>query len=410
MNNERLEKYAKLLVNAGGNVQKGQPVVISCSVDDAYFGRMVQTSAYDAGASEVIMDWTDGFSVRSRFLKGCDQLFDTFPEWMVEKYKHLDGRGAVYLRIESSDPDLLAGVDPSRLMRWSKAASTATKEHASLLMTNALRWSICAVPSPAWAKKVFPDVSEAEAMEKLWGHILKGARADGDNPIADWETHKQNFEKRVEYLNKKAFSALRITTGLGTDITLGLANNHVWVGGGDVGKDGVPFFPNLPTEEIFTMPDRNCADGRVVASMPLSYQGNLIEGFEMTFKNGRVESYKADKNQEALANIIEMDEGARRLGEVALVANSSPIGQMGTLFYNTLFDENAAAHFALGKAYPNNMAGGDEITVEELVAKGGNDSLIHVDFMFGTADMQVVGIGTDGSETVFLDAGEFVGV
>jgi len=249
---------------------------------------------------------------------------------------------------------------------------------------------------------------ETEAIERLWGHILKGARADGDNPIADWEAHKSNFTKRVDYLNKKQFKALRITTGIGTDITIGLVENHVWVGGGDMGKDGVPFFPNLPTEEIFTMPNRNKADGRVVASMPLSYQGNLIEGFEMTFKNGRVENYSAKENQDALANIIEMDEGARRLGEVALVANSSPIGQMGTLFYNTLFDENAAAHFALGKAYPNNMVGGDDLSTEELIDKGGNDSLLHVDFMFGTQDMRVAGIGDDGSETVFLDAGEFV--
>lgn len=410
MNKERLEKYAELLVRAGGNVQKGQPVIIGCSVDDAVFGRMVQNCAYDAGASEVIMNWSDGPTARNRYLRGADELFDTFPQWMVERHKYNDDRGAVYLMIESSDPDLLAGVDPSRLKRWSKASSIATKPHSTLLMNNTLRWSICAVPSPAWAKKVFPDLPEDEAISKLWSHILKGARADGDNPIADWEAHKSNFTKRVDYLNKKAFKALRITTGIGTDITLGLVKNHVWVGGGDTSKDGIPFFPNLPTEEIFTMPDRNKADGRVVASMPLSYQGNLIEGFEMTFVDGRVESYSATKNQATLANIIEMDEGARRLGEVALVANSSPIGQMGTLFYNTLFDENASAHLALGKAYPNNMKGGDDLTTDELVAAGGNDSLLHVDFMFGTSDMKVIGISEDGSETVFLENGEFIGM
>jgi len=407
MNKEQLMKYAELLVRAGGNVQKGQPVVVSCSVDDAYFGRMVQDYAYDAGASEVIMEWTDGPTARARFMRGSDELFDTFPQWMVDKLKYNDDRGAVYLAVNSSDPDLLAGVDPSRLMRATKASRAATKEHSALMMSNARRWSICAVPSPAWAKKVFPDLPESEAIERLWGHILKGARADGDNPIADWEKHKQNFVKRVNYLNEKAFDALRITTGIGTDLMVGLVKNHVWVGGGDTGKDGIPFFPNLPTEEIFTMPDRNRADGRVVASMPLSYQGNLIDGFEMTFKNGRVEAYSAEKNQASLANIIEMDEGARRLGEVALVANSSPIGQMKTLFYNTLFDENAAAHLALGKAYPNNMAGGADMTEEQRAAAGCNESLLHVDFMFGTADMRVVGIGADGSETVFLDNGEF---
>ena len=408
MNEERLKKYAELLVRAGGNVQAGQPVVVSCGVNDAGFGRMVQGYAYDAGASEVIMDWTDEQTTRAKFMRGSDELFDIYPQWMVERFRYNDDRGAVYLYVDSSDPDLLAGVDPSRIMRATKASRSATKEHSALLMSNGLRWSVCAVPSPAWAKKVFPGLPEAEAIERLWGRILKGARADGDDPIADWDIHKNNFSKRLDYLNGKAFSSLRITTGIGTDITVGLAKKHVWVGGGSTGKDSVPFFPNLPTEEIFTMPDRNRADGRVVASMPLSYQGNLIEGFEMTFKGGRVESFSAEKNQEVLANIMEIDEGARRLGEVALVANSSPIGQMGTLFYNTLYDENAAAHFALGKAYPNNMDGGDELTVDELVAAGGNDSLMHVDFMFGTADMRVVGIGEDGSETVFFDNGEYL--
>ena len=193
MKNEQLKKYAELLVRAGGNVQKGQLVVIGCSVDDANFGRMVQECAYDAGASEVVMDWQDGPTTRARFLRGSDEIFDTFPQWRVDKLKFQDDLGAVYLHVDSSDPDLLAGVDPSRIMRATKASRAATKDHAALLMSNARRWSICAVPSPAWAKKVFPDLPEAEAVEKLWGHILKGARADGENPIADWEKHKQNF-------------------------------------------------------------------------------------------------------------------------------------------------------------------------------------------------------------------------
>jgi len=408
MDNARLKKYAELLVRSGGNVQKGQVVVIGCSVDDAYFGRLVQECAYDAGASEVVMDWGDEASARAKFLRADDGIFDDFPQWKVDWYKHYDDKGAVYLRVSSTDPDYLAGVDPNRLRRFSKASGIATKAHSAIMMSNTNRWSVCAIPSPAWAKKVFPNVSEEEAMEKLWAAILKGARADGDNPQTDWEKHKDNFTDRVEYLNKMNFDSLRITTGLGTDITLGLVKNHVWVGGGDTGKDGVPFFPNLPTEEIFTMPDRTRANGRVVASMPLSRMGNLIEGFEMTFKDGLVDSFKAEKNEQALADMLGMDEGAKRLGEVALVTNSSPIGQMGVLFYNTLFDENASAHLALGKAYPNNMKGGDDMTTEKLVEAGGNDSLIHVDFMFGTADMKVIGIGADGTETVFFDNGEFI--
>jgi len=408
MDNARLQKYAELLVRAGGNVQKGQLVVIGCAVDDAYFGRMVQAAAYEAGASEVRIDWHDDQSTRAKYLHADNKIFDEYEDWRVSKFKEQDDKGAVYLHIRSTDPDYLAGVDPNRIKRFSKVAGEALKDHRALTMSSKLRWSIVALPSPAWAKKVFPNKPEAEAMELLWERILKGARADGEDLIGDWDKHRANFVNRVNYLNEQKFSALRFTTGLGSDFTLGLANNHIWEGGGDTDKTGIPFFPNIPTEEIFTMPNRLKAEGRVVASMPLSYNGNLIEGFEMTFKEGKVVSYKADKNQDTLKNIIEMDEGASRLGEVAIVANSSPIGQMNTLFYNTLFDENASAHLALGKAYPKNILEGDKFTTEELIALGANDSLVHVDFMFGTSDMCITGIHEDGKEVLFFENGEYV--
>ncbi|MCL2372140.1 MAG: aminopeptidase [Defluviitaleaceae bacterium] len=407
LNNERLQKYANLLVRAGGNVQKGSPVVISSAVDDAYFARMVQDAAYDAGASDVTIDWTDDASVRAKFLRASSEVFDEFPEWRVAKLKYQDDKGSVYLRIESSDPDNLKGVESDRLQRFTKVASQATRPHAELMMSNALRWSIIALPSPAWARKVFPTITEAEAIDKLWTCILKAARADGDDPVAEWQKHRENFTKRVEYLNAQQFDSLHITTGLGTDFTVGLVQNHNWEGGGDIDKTGIPFFPNMPTEEVFTMPHRDRANGRVVASMPLTYQGNLIENFEMTFKNGIVIDYKAETNQDILKNLMETDEGARRLGEVALVANSSPIGQMGVLFYNTLFDENASAHLALGKAYPTNMQGAESLTTEQRTARGCNDSLIHEDFMFGTADMNITGIKPDGTEVNFFKNGEF---
>jgi aminopeptidase len=403
----KLQNYAELLVRAGGNVQKGQLVVVGCAVDNAHFGRMVQAAAYKAGASEVRMDWNDDQCTRATYLHADAKIFDVYEDWRVAKFKEQDDRGAVYLRILSTDPDYLAGVDPDRIKRLNKVAGEALKDHRALTMSSKLRWSIVALPSPVWAKKVFPDKSEAEAMELLWERIIKGARADGENPIGDWETHRNNFVNRVNYLNEQKFTSLRITTGLGTDLTLGLAKNHIWEGGGDTDKDGIPFFPNIPTEEIFTMPDRLIAEGRVVASMPLSHNGNLIEGFEMTFKDGKVVSYKADKNQDTLKNIIEMDEGASRLGEVAIVANSSPIGQMNTLFYNTLFDENASAHLALGKAYPKNIVNGSKLSDKELVAAGANDSLVHVDFMFGTSDMCITGIYEDGREVMFFENGEY---
>jgi len=402
-----LKKYAELLVFAGGNVQKGQPVVISGNVADADFVRMVQDAAYDAGASDVSIDWQDDTVTRTTYLRAADHIFEMYPDWRVDRFKFYDERGAVYLHISSSDPDLLAGVNPERIKTLTKVSRQKLKPHSALTMSNALRWSVLAVPSPKWAAKVFPNLPQEQAIAKLWQAILKAARADGENPIAAWQKHRENFTERKNFLNAKQFDKLHFTNKLGTDLLVGMPKNHVWVGGGDVGKDGIPFFPNIPTEELFTAPNRNAVNGKVVASMPLSYQGNLITDFAITFKDGRAVEYSAKNNEEILKNIIEMDDGSHYLGEVALVANSSPISQMGILFYNTLFDENASSHLALGKAYPDCVQGGSTMNDEELLKAGINDSLMHVDFMFGTADMQIVGIATDGTETLLMQNGEF---
>ncbi|MCL2221914.1 MAG: aminopeptidase [Oscillospiraceae bacterium] len=408
MNNELLKNYAKLFVQVGGNVQRGQTVVISCPIACAHFGRMVQDEAYDAGASEVLIDWVDDLSYRIWFLRSSDTVFSTYPQWKVDKLKDQDKKDAVYLQIDSSDPELLKDINLERIKKYRKASRGATKEHSRNLMTNAQRWSIIAIPSTSWAKKVFPHLAEEEAVENLWNLIIKAARADSDDPVADWIKHRNILAKRIEYLNNADFSKLRFSTGLGTDFTVGLVQNHIWVGGNVLDKHGTPFFPNMPTEEIFTMPDRNSCDGRVVASMPMFYSGNLIEDFEFTFKSGSVEKYDARIGKESLASILEIDEGASQLGEVALVPNSSPIGQMKTMFYNLLFDENAASHLALGKSYPFSVTGGEKLNDEELKALGGNYSLTHIDFMFGTSDMRVAGLKHDGSETVIMENGEFV--
>jgi len=408
MTESKLKKYAELLVKIGGNVQKGQPVVIGCDVENATIARFVQEYAYDAGASEVIIDWSDDHSTRTKYLRADTAIFDDYPDWQVERFKHLDDRGAAYLRIISSDHDLLNGVATDRIQRFMKVSRQKTKDHAIRTMSNELRWSIIAVPSPMWAKKVFPNLDEASAIDALWKAILKGARAGGDNPVADWEEHGKNFISRKDFLNNKQFTSLRFTNSLGTDITLGMPKNHVWHGGGAISKDGIPFCPNLPTEEIFTAPYRNKVNGKVVASMPLSYQGSLIEDFSITFKDGKAVEYSAKSGEEVLKSIIELDEGSHYLGEIALVANSSPISQMNVLFYNTLFDENASSHFALGKAYPSSVKGGDDMSEEDLLKAGINDSLTHVDFMFGTADMKVVGVDQDGSEVIVMENGELV--
>ncbi|MCL2619629.1 MAG: aminopeptidase [Defluviitaleaceae bacterium] len=403
-----LRNYANLVVKIGANVQKGQFVVITSKVDCAYFARMVQESAFDAGACDVAINWHDEKSARTKFLRADDEVFDEYPEWMVDRHKQWDEKGAVYISIISNDPDNFNGVDPSRLRRFSKLANSKNKAHSDLTMANKLRWTLCAVPSPEWAKKVFPELTEDEAMERLWDCIIKASRADGDDPVGEWKKHRESFVDRVRYLNEQQFDLIRFTNSLGTDITLGMPKDHVWKGGGSFDKDGIPFNPNIPTEEIFSAPDRMRVDGRVVASLPLAYQGKLVEGIDLTFENGKIVDFKASSNQETLANIIEMDEGSGRLGEVALVPSSSPINKMKTLFYNTLYDENASCHLAIGKAYPNSIKGGADLSSEELLNRGINTSLIHVDFMFGTADMKVVGIRADGSEVVIIEGGEYV--
>lgn len=408
MNESKLKKYAELLVRSGGNVQAGQPVIISCDVEDAAFARLVMEYAYDAGASEVVLDWRDDIASRTRYLRASDEIFDIYPQWSVDRFKFYDDRGAVYMHILSSDPDLLKGVDPDRIRRYTKVSRQGTKAHSARTMSNELRWSLLAVPSPKWALKVFPDKNEEEAVAALWDAILKGARADGNDPCADWLAHRKTFEGRKKFLNDKQFKALRFTNSLGTDLMIGLPKDHIWQGGGDVSKDGVDFHPNLPTEEIFTAPDRANVNGKVVASMPLSYQGSLIEDFWITFKDGRADGFHAGAGEAILKSIIEMDEGSKYLGEVALVANSSPISKMGILFYNTLFDENASSHLALGKAYPECVKGGSSLSEKELLAAGINDSLMHVDFMFGTADMKIMGICQDGSEILVMENGELV--
>lgn len=407
----KLKNYAKLLVVAGGNVQKGQPVVIGSSVDNAFFARMVVDAAYDAGASEVAVWWNDDHVTLSNYLRAADETFDEYPKWAVDRYKHYDDKGVVYLFITSPNPDLLKDVDKDRIDRYSKVSSAATKAHQGLRMNGDIRWSVVALPSVAWAKKVFPELAEqdiSKAMNKLLDLLMTASRAVGDNPIDDWKKHNQSFADKLNYLNGQQFTSLLITTGLGTHLTIGLPQNHVWVGGGGKCKDGLLYLPNIPTEEIFTAPDKENVCGKVVASMPLSYQGNLVEDIEMEFANGVITSYNASKNKEILTNIISTDEGSKRLGEIAIVTNSSPISQMGTLFFNTLLDENASAHLAIGKAYPKNIEGGTKMTPEQLEELGINDSLVHVDFMFGTADLQIVGTRADGSEVVFFKDGEYV--
>ena len=405
---EKFQEYAKLLVEVGANVQKGQNLVISCPVDCAWFARLCVKAAYDVGCREVIMGWNDDFISRERFFRAADDVFDAVPEWRVRLMTDYAKEGAAFLHIAASDPELMKGVDQDRMVRSSRASGRDLKEYRQLQMSNAFPWCIGAIPVPSWAKKVFPDCSEEEAMEKLWNAILSAVRVEGrGDAVEQWKKHLDTLQIRIDKLNDLRLESLHYTNGLGTDLTIRLPEDHVWGGGDGTSKAGIHFIANMPTEEIFTAPLKNGIDGVVYASMPLSLNGELVEDFHFVVKEGKIVEVHAGKGEEKLKAETTLDEGASYFGEVALVPYDSPIRNQELLFYETLFDENAACHLAFGEAYAECIKGGEEMSKEELKAHGLNDSITHVDFMVGTADLQITGKTRDGKETVIFRDGNF---
>lgn len=403
-----MESYARLLVRVGINLQKDQTLVIASPIDCAEFARVAQVEAYRAGAREVIMRWTDEKSLKTTYDMAPDAIFDEFPAWQKAFFNDYADLGAAFLSIAASDPELMKDVDPKRISRLSKARSTALERFRMLQMSNKNVWCVASVPTVAWARKVFPGKGEKEAVEALWSAIYKTVRVDQADPVQAWRDHQAALDVRLAFLNGHRFSSLRYRNGLGTDLTIALPKGHVWWGGGDRYEEGgYVFVPNMPTEEVFTMPHKDGANGKIVASMPLNYNGNLIEDFWFRLKDGLVVDYGAGKGADTLKELLDTDEGARRLGEVALVPFDSPISNLGILFYNTLFDENASCHFALGKAYPTCLEGGTDMDAAALKAAGVNDSLTHVDFMVGSADLEITGIKADGAEVTVFKNGNF---
>lgn len=403
----QMENYARLLIQVGINLQKQQTLVISCPVECAEFGRIAQIEAYKAGAREVVMRWIDEQSTHIGYLMASDDTFDEFPAWAKVFFNDYADSDAAFLSIMASDPELMKDVDPKRISRQNKARNTALEHYRTRQMSNKNVWCVASVPTAAWARKVFPGKSEADAIAALWAAIYKTVRVDQADPVKAWRSHQAALNERLAFLGDNAFASLRYKNSLGTDLTIALPKGHQWYGGGDPCERGYVFVANMPTEEVFTMPHRMGANGKVVSSMPLNYNGNLIEGFWFQFKDGLVVDHGAAKGAQTLQELLDTDEGARRLGEVALVPHDSPISNMGILFYNTLFDENASCHFALGKAYPTCIAGGSDMSKEQLLAAGANDSLVHVDFMVGSADLQITGIRPDGTEVPVFRKGNF---
>ena len=396
--------YVRLLIEKGLCLQPGQTMVLSCAVDQAWFARLCAEAAYDAGCREVVMNWSDEAMARMSYLRADDAVFDECPSWTADKANTLADRGAAFLSIAGGDPEALAGVDAGRLRRSRIATGAAMKHFRDMTGGNRVSWCVAAIPSPKWAKKVFPDLPEDAAVLRLWEEILRAARADRGSAAADWTAHSAVLRKHVEILNQYHFKLLHYKNALGTDLTVELPEGHYWAGGEEkcLGN-GVMFSPNIPTEEVFTLPKRDGVNGVVVASKPLSYNGNVIENFRFTLRGGKIVEVSAEKGEDVLRDATQVDEGASFLGECALVPCDSPISRSGVLFYNTLFDENASCHFAFGSAYPC-IAGAEDMDEAALLAHGVNRSITHVDFMIGTPDLSITGTTRDGTEIpVFVD-------
>ncbi|REE88571.1 aminopeptidase [Paenibacillus taihuensis] len=400
----RLEQYAALAVEVGVNIQPGQKLCIMTQVEAAPFVRLVVKHAYEVGASYVHVEWTDEQIVRTRLEKSPDEGLTFYPEWIVDGRVKLAEEGAAFLWITADNPDLLNGIDASRISAVTKPAQTALQPFRKYTLSNDCAWSIVAVPTPEWAAKVFPDLaSSGEQVGALWEAIFAATRVDADHPIASWREHAEGLHSKAERLNERRYKELRYRSAAsGTDVTIGLPDGHIWVSAGAKNKQGSVFIPNMPTEEVFTSPHKDTINGTVYSSKPLSYNGNLIDKFSITFTNGRITAYQAEQGYDALKGLVETDEGSHFLGEIALVPFHSPISDTNLTFYNTLFDENAACHLAIGFAFPFCIEGGNGQSKEELAGRGLNNSLTHVDFMIGNADLDIDGVRQDGSvEPVF---------
>lgn len=404
MNKTMLRKYAKLIVKVGANVQKGQGVVINVAVDQHEFATYLIDEAYKAGAKWVSVEWLHQPATKLAYRHETVTTLSKVPKWKEEKMQYWVDENPCRIFILSEDPDGLKGVNVAKMQKARIAQMKVLKPYRDA-MENKYQWTIAAVPSPKWAKKVFPEERTSVAMKKLWDAILATVHVTADNdPVAAWDAHNENFKQKCEKLNSYQFASLYYKSANGTDFTVGLIPDAEWMGGGETALNGNFFNPNLPTEEIFTSPMRGKAEGTVVSTKPLSYQGQLIENFSMTFENGKVVSCQAEKGQEALEKMIGMDEGAAYLGEVALIPYNSPISNTGILFYETLFDENASCHLAVGSGFSNVLKGFETMTREETIEKGINDSNIHVDFMIGAPDLCITGYTKDGTAVeIFKD-------
>jgi len=409
MKDNVLREYAQLTVKMGANVQSDQLVVVNCSTENAFFARLVVEEAYLAGAKSVLMNWSDQDITKMNYTHQTIEVLEDIPDYRVAQYDYYVEKGACLINIIGDTPGFMADVDSEKMQKAAMASNIKLMNFRNYMMGNKGQWTIVGIPTIGWAKKVFPTLSDEEALEKLWQAVLSSVRVNGDgSAITKWEEHNKQLSRYTKLLNEFDFDSLHFSNSIGTDLTIGLADQHAWAGGCEKTTTGVQFNPNLPTEECFSMPSKFKVNGKVVATMPLNHQGKLIDGFELVFKDGKVVESHAKEHGDFLEKVLNTDEGSRYLGEVALISYDSPIQQGGVLFLNTLYDENASCHLALGNAYPMNIKGGTSMEQDELEKYGYNKSLIHIDFMFGSRDMSIIGTKKDGTKITVFENGNFV--
>jgi aminopeptidase len=402
----KLDKLAEVAIKVGLQLQKGQDLVLTAPLVAVPLVRLITAHAYQAGAATVTTFYSDEETTLARYRHGHDDSFDRAPNWLYDGMAKAYENGAARLAIAGDNPMLLAQEDPAKVGRANKATSIAYKPALEHISNFDINWNICSYPNPSWAKLVFPDMPIEEAVRKLADAIFAASHVDRDDPVAAWAEHNAELKKRSTWLNGERFAALHFT-GPGTDLTVGLADGHEWHGGASTAKNGVTCNPNIPTEEVFTTPHALKVEGHVSSTKPLSHQGTLIDNIQVRFEGGRIVEAKASKGEAVLNKVLDTDEGARRLGEVALVPHSSPISASGVLFYNTLFDENASCHIALGQCYSKCFLNGASLSQEQIKAQGGNSSLIHIDWMIGSGQVDIDGIRADGSKVPVMRKGEW---
>lgn len=403
-----IEKYVELILKVGLKIKDGDKLVVRCPIEARDFAVECTRKAYELGAGEVVVDYRDQLISRLKYENESLDVLTDIPKHKVDKENYYMEKKAKYLSVTGSDPDAFKGVDAEKLFKSNLANSKALRDFSAKMMSNYVSWIVVGASIPSWATKVFPDLEEGEAVRRLWFEIFNSVRLFEEDPIKALENHVDNLNRYSKFLNDAKFEKLIYQSQKGTDLEVGLPKGYIFAGAGDVNSDGEEFIANMPSEEVFSAPRLDGVNGKVYSTLPLNYNGNLIEDFYLVFKDGEVVDYDAKAGKEYLKNILDTDEGAKRLGEVALVSYNTPISMRKVLFYNTLYDENASCHFALGKSYPTCLEGGEKLSIEELKERGMNDSLTHVDFMVGDETTEIIGVKENGEEVQIFKEGNFV--